>query len=79
MRDPGLRRPRPNLRHPPPLLLPVVVAPAPSKEVFQGMAVEQGAELETLAEHVEALVPAEPFQLGGMGARSHPGAESAAL
>jgi hypothetical protein len=43
------------------------------------MLVEQVAEFEILAEHVEALVPAEALELGGAGARLHAGAEGAAL
>jgi hypothetical protein len=39
----------------------------------------QVAEFEILAEPVEALVPAEPLELGGMGARLHAGAEGAAF
>ena len=43
------------------------------------MSFEQVAELQIFAEHVEALVPAEPLELGGVGAGSHAGAEGAAF
>ena len=43
------------------------------------MALEQVAELEVFAEHVEALVPAEPLELAGMRCLLHAGGERAAL
>src|SRR5262245_38763046 len=49
------------------------------EHVAQGMSLEQIAELGILAEHVEALVPAEALELGGVGALSHAGGECAAF
>jgi hypothetical protein len=43
------------------------------------VAVEQIAELEVFAEHIEALVTAKASQLRGMRAGGHAGAEGAAL
>jgi len=43
------------------------------------MSLEKIAEFEVLAEHVEALVAAEPLQLGRMDAALHAGGERAAL
>ena len=52
---------------------------ARSQYPIQRMPLEQIAELKIFAEHVEALVPAKPFQLGGVDAAFHAGGESAAL
>ena len=43
------------------------------------MTLEQIAEFEVFAEHVEALVAAEPLQLGRMAAAVHAGGQGAAL
>jgi hypothetical protein len=43
------------------------------------VAIEQVAEFQILAEHVEALVAAEALELGGVGAGGHAGAEGAAF
>ena len=43
------------------------------------VAFEQVAELEIVAEHVEALVPAEPLEVGGVDAVLHAGGERAAF
>ena len=50
-----------------------------SEHAAERMAVEQIAEFEVLAEHVEALVAAEPLQLGRMDAALHAGGQRAAL
>ena len=52
---------------------------ARSQYPIQRMPLEQIAELKIFAEHVEALVPAKPFQLGGVDAAFHAGGERAAL
>ena len=43
------------------------------------MAVEQVAEFEVFAEHIEPLVPAEPLELGGVDAALRAGGERPAL
>ena len=43
------------------------------------MAVEQVAELQVLAEHIEGFVAAEALELGGVDAAIHAGGQRAAL
>ena len=43
------------------------------------MGVEQIAEFQIFAQHIKAFMPAEPLELGRMGAAFHAGGQRAAL
>ena len=50
-----------------------------SKHPAKRVAVEQVAELQIFAKHIEAFMPAESPELGGVGAALHAGGQRAAL